>query len=41
MTAFNLQGGGFFLTTVGCVQTPTLAIVVEREETESNDCSFK
>jgi DNA topoisomerase-3 len=32
MTAFNSQGGGFFLTTVGRVQTPTLAIVVEREE---------
>ena len=32
MTAFNSQGGGFFLTTVGRVQTPTLAVVVEREE---------
>ena len=32
MTAFNSKGGGFFLTTVGRVQTPTLAIVVEREE---------
>jgi DNA topoisomerase-3 len=32
MTAFNSQGGGFFLTTVGRVQTPTLSIVVEREE---------
>ena len=32
MTAFNSQDGGFFLTTVGRVQTPTLAIVVEREE---------
>ena len=32
MTAFNSQGGGFFLTTVGRVQTPTLAIVVDREE---------
>ena len=31
MTAFNSQGGGFFLTTVGRVQTPTLAIVVQRE----------
>ena len=31
MTAFNSQGGGFFLTTVGRVQTPTLAIVVKRE----------
>ncbi|QGZ60262.1 DNA topoisomerase III [Paraburkholderia acidisoli] len=32
MTAFNSKGGGFFLTTVGRVQTPTLSIVVEREE---------
>lgn len=32
MTAFNSKAGGFFLTTVGRVQTPTLAIVVEREE---------
>ena len=32
MTAFNSRDGGFFLTTVGRVQTPTLAIVVEREE---------
>jgi DNA topoisomerase-3 len=32
LTAFNSQGGGFFLTTVGRVQTPTLAVVVEREE---------
>ncbi len=32
MTAFNSKSGGFFLTTVGRVQTPTLAIVVEREE---------
>lgn len=31
MTAFNSLGGGFFLTTVGRVQTPTLAIVVKRE----------
>jgi DNA topoisomerase-3 len=30
MTAFNSKDGGFFLTTVGRVQTPTLAIVVER-----------
>ncbi len=30
MTAFNSKEGGFFLTTVGRVQTPTLAIVVER-----------
>ncbi|MDQ7988837.1 MAG: DNA topoisomerase III [Candidatus Dactylopiibacterium sp.] len=32
MTAFNSKSGGFHLTTVGRVQTPTLAIVVEREE---------
>jgi DNA topoisomerase III len=32
MTAFNSKEGGFYLTTVGRVQTPTLAIVVEREE---------
>ncbi|CAH2810520.1 MAG: DNA topoisomerase III, Burkholderia type (EC [Candidatus Burkholderia crenata] len=32
MTAFNSKGGGFFLTTVGRVQTPMLSIVVEREE---------
>jgi len=32
MTAFNSKLGGFFKTTVGRVQTPTLAIVVEREE---------
>ena len=32
MTAFNSKGGGFFLTTVGRVQTPTLSIVVAREE---------
>ncbi|RCS56997.1 DNA topoisomerase III [Parvibium lacunae] len=32
MTAFNSKEGGFFLTTVGRVQTPTLTIVVEREE---------
>ncbi len=32
MTAFNSRDGGFFLTTVGRVQTPTLAIMVEREE---------
>ena len=35
MTAFNSTDGGFFLTTVGRVQTPTLAIVVKRE-TEIN-----
>lgn len=32
MTAFNSKTGGFHLTTVGRVQTPTLALVVEREE---------
>lgn len=32
LTAFNSKDGGFFLTTVGRVQTPTLALVVEREE---------
>lgn len=32
MTAFNSRDGGFFLTTVGRVQTPTLSLVVEREE---------
>ena len=32
MTAFNSRDGGFFLTTVGRVQTPTLSVVVEREE---------
>jgi DNA topoisomerase III len=31
MTAFNSKTGGFYLTTVGRVQTPTLAILVERE----------
>jgi DNA topoisomerase III len=31
MTAFNSKSGGFYLTTVGRVQTPTLAILVERE----------
>lgn len=31
MTAFNSKEGGFFLTTVGRVQTPTLALVVQRE----------
>ena len=31
MTAFNNKTGGFNLTTVGRVQTPTLAILVERE----------
>jgi len=32
MTAFNSKEGGFYLTTVGRVQTPTLAIMVERED---------
>ncbi|MEO8923743.1 MAG: DNA topoisomerase III, partial [Caldimonas sp.] len=32
MTAFNSRDGGFFLTTVGRVQTPTLSIMVVREE---------
>ena len=31
MTAFNSKSGGFYKTTVGRVQTPTLAIMVERE----------
>ncbi|MGA2686137.1 MAG: DNA topoisomerase III [Verrucomicrobiota bacterium] len=32
MTAFNSKSGGFYKTTVGRVQTPTLAILVEREQ---------
>ncbi|TAM86414.1 MAG: DNA topoisomerase III [Candidimonas sp.] len=32
MTAFNSRDGGFFKTPVGRVQTPTLAIVSERED---------
>jgi DNA topoisomerase III len=32
MTAFNSKEGGFYKTTVGRVQTPTLAILVDREE---------
>jgi DNA topoisomerase-3 len=32
MTAFNSKEGGFYLTTVGRVQTPTLTILLEREE---------
>jgi DNA topoisomerase-3 len=32
MTAFNSTSGGFHKTPVGRVQTPTLAILVEREE---------
>jgi len=31
MTAFNSKTGGFHLTTVGRVQTPTLALLVDRE----------
>ena len=32
MTAFNSQEGGFHKTPVGRVQTPTLAILIERED---------
>ena len=32
LTAFKSQGGGFNKTTAGRVQTPTLAILVDREE---------
>jgi DNA topoisomerase-3 len=32
MTAFNSKTGGFHLTTVGRVQTPTLALMVDRED---------
>ena len=32
MTAFNSKEGGFYLTPVGRVQTPTLALLVDREE---------
>ncbi len=32
LTAFNSKSGGFVKTTVGRVQTPTLAILVERED---------
>src|SRR6516225_6103210 len=32
MTAFNNKAGGFQLTPVGRVQTPTLAILAERED---------
>jgi DNA topoisomerase III len=32
MTAFNSKDGGFYKTTVGRVQTPTLTILVEREK---------
>src|SRR6266516_1094154 len=36
MTAFNSKTSGFHLTTVGRVQTPTLAILVKREEKIKN-----
>ncbi|AFZ83032.1 DNA topoisomerase III [Candidatus Kinetoplastidibacterium crithidiae] len=36
MTAFNSKEGGFFKTTVGRVQTPTLAIVNNRENIIKN-----
>ena len=36
MTAFNSKEGGFYLTTVGRVQTPTLSIVVDREQKIKN-----
>src|SRR3954468_590803 len=32
MTAFNSKEGGFYKTTVGRVQTPTLAVLVDREQ---------
>ena len=32
LTALNSKGGGFFLTTAGRVQTPTLSILVDREQ---------
>src|SRR5436189_5017115 len=32
MTAFNSKDGGFYLTTVGSVNTPTLAILVDCEK---------
>jgi DNA topoisomerase III len=32
MTAFNSKDGGFYKTTVGRVQTPTLTVLVEREQ---------
>jgi DNA topoisomerase-3 len=32
MTAFNSAGGGFYKTPIGRVQTPTLAILVDREK---------
>jgi DNA topoisomerase-3 len=36
LTAFNSKKGGFQLTTVGRVQTPTLAMVVERDNKIKN-----
>ena len=36
MTALHSAKGGFFLTTVGRVQTPTLAIITEREQEIQN-----
>ena len=36
MTALNSGGGGFSLTTVGRVQTPTLAVLVDREKEIQN-----
>ena len=36
MTALNSSGGGFSLTTVGRVQTPTLALLVDREKEIQN-----
>jgi DNA topoisomerase-3 len=35
MTAFNSKEGGFFLTTVGRVQTPTLSIVAKKRSASS------
>jgi DNA topoisomerase-3 len=32
MTAFNSKEGGFYKTTVGRVQTPTLVVLIDREE---------
>jgi len=36
MTAFNSRDGGFFLTTVGRVQTPTLAVVWSAKSKSAN-----
>lgn len=38
LTAFNSLDGGFVLTTVGRVQTPTLALVVSREKEIQSFC---